>query len=112
MIYINEIKEAYKVLDYDLEKNTHWETIYILSDIANTFKHGEGRSAKRVFKKHPEIFKVDKYNNQRVMDRELTTNSEVVFDIEKIDFNTYADAVISFWKESPEHLEGTYTFEE
>ncbi|MDR4914107.1 hypothetical protein RGU76_03030 [Bacillus pseudomycoides] len=109
---MNEIKEAYKALDYDLEKNTYWETIHILSDIANTFKHGDGRSAKRLFKKHPEMFKVYEYDNQRVMDRELTTNSEVVFEIEKIDFNTYADALINFWKEFPENLEGTYTFKE
>ncbi|MEH7464820.1 hypothetical protein V7166_23075 [Bacillus thuringiensis] len=107
---MNGIKEAYKALGYDLEQNMYWETISTLSDIVNTFKHGDGRSAKRLFKKHPEMFKVDKYNNQRVMDRELTTNSEVVFEIEAIDFNTYADTLISFWREFPERLEGTYTF--
>lgn len=58
------------------------------------------------------MFKVYEYDNQRVMDRELTTNSEVVFEIEKIDFNTYADALIRFWKGFPEILEGTYTVKE
>ncbi|KAB2364184.1 hypothetical protein ACQCWD_20725 [Bacillus thuringiensis] len=109
---MNEIKEAYKAMGYDLEKNMYWETIRTLSDIVNTFKHGVGRSAKRLLKKHPEIFKIDTYNNQRVMDRELTTNFVVVFDIKKIDFNVYANVLINFWEDFPEYLEGTYRFEE
>ncbi|MCF7625455.1 hypothetical protein CQ056_24055 [Peribacillus simplex] len=109
---MTEIKDAYLMLGYDLEKNSNWDTIYVLADIANAFKHGDGRSAKRLFKKHPEMFKLDSYNKERIMDREFTTNSEVVFEIDKINFNTYANALIEFWTEFPEHLTGTHTFNE
>lgn len=109
---MKEIKEVYLLLGYDLEKNSYWETIYVLADITNAFKHGDGRSAKRLFNKHPEMFKLDSSNMERIMDRELTTNFEVVFEIDKIHFDTYANALMGFWTEFPEHLTGTHTFNE
>ena len=108
---LNEIKEAYSLVGYDLNRNSQWEKIKTLHDIVNTFKHGMGRSASRLLKKHPELFLEDKFTGLLVIDLEQTTNFEVIFDIKKIDFNFYADGIIAFWNEVPEHLEGYYTFE-
>lgn len=106
---MNELKDAFNHLDYDLTTNPHWNAIYTLSDIVNTFKHGDGRSAKRLHTTNPSFFKVDS-NNHRIMDSEFTTNSAPVFDLNEIPFDNYADAIISFWNTVPEHLSGTYTF--
>lgn len=106
---MNELKEAFNHLNYDLTTNSNWSDIYTLSDIVNTFKHGDGRSARRLHRNHPSFFKVDS-NNLRIMDAEFTTNNVPVFELDEISFNTYADAIINFWSEVPEHLSGTYTF--
>lgn len=44
------------------------------------------------------------------MDRELTTNTEIVFDLEEVDFKDYSDAIIDLWKNFPGQLSGKYTF--
>lgn len=106
---MNELKDAFSYLNYDLTTNSHWNTIYTLSDIVNTFKHGDGRSAKRLQTNNPSFFKIDN-SNQRIMDSEFTTNSVPVFELEEIPFDNYADALKGFWHEVPEHLSGTYTF--
>lgn len=108
----NEIKESYQHLGYILEMNSHWDKIKILGDITNTFKHGYGRSAKRLFKKHPEMFKSNSFNNERILDRELTTNFKITLEITAINFDSYADSLIGFWNEFPNNISGTYTFKE
>lgn len=108
----DEIKKTYKLLQYDITSNTYWETIYTLGDIVNTFKHGAGRSAKRLFEKKPEYFIIDSFSREPIMNLEHTTNFEVVFDINAMNFDAFSDALIGFWKEMPEHLEGSYTFKE
>lgn len=45
------------------------------------------------------------------MDIELTTNSEIVFDLEKVGFTEFTNAIIEFWEEFPEHLNTVHTFE-
>lgn len=106
---MNWIKEAFKYVDYDLEKTMFWDSITLLSDLINTYKHGDGRSAKRLYKKKPEIFLTGYDGKQRLMDQELTTNSEIVLDIEQLDFKSFADAIIGFWNEFPEHVSGIHT---
>lgn len=108
---MGELKECYKLLNYELTTTSHWGTIEILADLVNTYKHGDGRSAKRLYKKKPELFLKAYYGEERLMDQELTTNSEIVFDMEKIGFDSYANAIIGFWEKFPEHLTSTYTFD-
>lgn len=107
---MGQMKKVYLQMNFSLEESPYWGKINVLSDIANTFKHGEGRSAKRLFNKHPEFFKLTSLAEQRVMDIALTTNSEIVFEIDKIDFNTYAEAIVGFWTDFPERLIGAHTF--
>lgn len=40
---MGEIKKAYEYLKYDLTKTPQWETIELLADLVNTYKHGDGR---------------------------------------------------------------------
>lgn len=107
---ISEIKEAYSYFNYSLYESEHWDRIQQLSDLANAFKHGAGRSSKRLQKKHPEVLAKTPMYHDVVMDQELTTNSEIAFDLEEIDFSTFADILIAFWTDFPEHLNGSYTF--
>lgn len=99
---MGEIKEAYAFLKYDLTKTPQWEEIEVLSDLVNTYKHGDGRSAKRLYNKNPGFFL--KFGDKRVMDVQLTTNGEIVFDIKKIGFNKYTNPIIEFWEDFPERL--------
>lgn len=108
---MNGIKEAYDFLNYDLTNTPQWETIKILADFVNTYKHGDGRSAKRLYKNKPDFFLKGYFGYERVMDIELTTNSEIVFDLEKVGFTEFTNAIIEFWEEFPEHLNTVHTFE-
>lgn len=108
---MGELKECYNLLNYDLTTTSHWGAIETLAYLVNTYKHGDGRSAKRLYKKKPDLFLKAYFGKERLMDQELTTNSEIVFDMEKIGFDSYANAIISFWGEFPEHLTSTYTFD-
>ncbi|MEK5187130.1 MULTISPECIES: hypothetical protein [Solibacillus] len=101
---MGEIKKAYEYLKYDLTKTPQWETIELLADLVNTYKHGDGRAATRLYKKNPDLFLKGFLGDKRVMDVELTTNAEIVFDIEKVSFNKYSNAIIEFWRDFPEHL--------
>lgn len=106
----DELKEAYSVVGFDFDRNPFWEDIKVLKDIVNTFKHGEGNSSKRLLKRNPDYFLKSDFDDKSIMESMRTTNFEVVFDVEKIDFNHYADAIIGFWREMPEYLEGAYSF--
>ncbi|AUJ61375.1 hypothetical protein [Bacillus velezensis] len=99
---MGELKEAYEFLNYDLTKTPQWEAIEVLSDLVNAYKHGDGRSAHKLYNKNPGFFL--KFGDKKVMDVKLTTNGEIVFDIEKIGFDKYTNPIIEFWREFPEHL--------
>jgi len=101
---MGQIKEAYEFLNYDLTKTSQWETVELLADLVNTYKHGDGRSAKRLYNKNPDLFLKGYFGDERLMDVELTTNAEIVFDIEKVGFDKYTNAIIEFWEDFPEHL--------
>lgn len=107
---MGKIKSAFKHVSFDLEATIQWYPISVLADLVNTYKHGDGRSAKRLYKNHPEFFLQYPFSKKRVMDRELTTNTEIVFDLKEVNFKDYSDAIIDFWKDFPEHLSGKYTF--
>jgi hypothetical protein len=106
---MGKIKNEYNYLNYDLTATPQWETVETLADLVNTFKHGDGRSAKKLYLKNPDFFLKAYYGDKRVMDVELTTNNEIVLDIGKIGFNTYSNAIIEFWENFPEHISSVIT---
>lgn len=109
---IGKIKEVYKQVGYDLTGTFQWETVSTLADLVNTYKHGEGNSAKRLHKNHPDFFLKAYFGEERIMDVELTTNGEIVFDLEEVGFDKYPNAIIKFWEEFPEQLTPIVTVEE
>ena len=50
-----------------------------------------------------DLFLKGYFGDERLMDVELTTNSEIVFDLGKVGFSEYTNAFIGFWEEFPEH---------
>ena len=101
---MGQIKEVYEFINYDLTKTSQWETVELLADLVNTYKHGDGRSATRLYNKNKDLFLKGYFGDERLMDVELTTNAEIVFDIDKVGFDKYTNAIIEFWEEFPEHL--------
>ncbi|MFC0414166.1 hypothetical protein ACFFHH_01595 [Cytobacillus solani] len=101
---MGQLKEAYEFLNYDLTKTCQWETVELLADLVNTYKHGDGRSATRLYNKNPDLFLKGYFGDERLMDVELTTNAEIVFDIEKVGFDKFTKVIIEFWEDFPEHL--------
>jgi hypothetical protein len=51
-----EIKNVLKVLNYPIGRVPSWSTIDELNKIANTYKHGDGNSAKSLYRKNKTIF--------------------------------------------------------
>lgn len=66
----------------------------ILADLVNAYKDGDGRSAKRLFRNQPEFFLQSFFSKQRVIGGELTTNIEIVFGLEEVNFKDYSNAII------------------
>ncbi|OZS76969.1 hypothetical protein CF394_13540 [Tetzosporium hominis] len=106
---MGQIKEAYGFLNYDLIKAPQWEAVELLADLVNTYKHGDGRSATRLYNKNPDLFLKGYFGNEKIMDVELTTNGQIVFDIEKVGFEEYIKALIGFWEDFPEYLNPVVT---
>lgn len=84
---LGKIKDAYSLVGYDVTTNSFWSEIRTLGDIVNTFKHGEGRSSRRLLNKNPEILLKSDFDGKSIMESMRTTNFEVVFDVEKLTSN-------------------------
>ncbi|PKE65715.1 hypothetical protein CW674_05265 [Macrococcoides caseolyticum] len=100
---LNKIKNGYNLVGYNIEDTETWPTINELNKLSNAFKHGQGYSFKQLMKINPNIIKKELRNNYDT-DNILTTNNEVIFDLDAIDFENYADKLINFWIEFPENL--------
>lgn len=74
----------------------YWEIIRECSLLSNAFKHGSGRSANELMEIRPEYFV--KSNLGVLMEVNLTTNLEIVFCIEEIDYYYYHSAFTEFWE--------------
>lgn len=128
------LRKILNELNYPLEKMS-WPIIDELNKIANTYKHGDGTSAKRLFLKNKDIFvneitrffyyaeprskeeeqeykasldeeELKKYKEQEkilLMERELTTNMEIVLRIDNTPIEKYVNAIIDFWEKIPEY---------
>lgn len=109
---MGEIKDLYNIAGCNLESYEYWNHINILSDIVNTFKHGKGRSSKRLYNSSPNLFLKSYFSKENLMDQELTSNAAIVLDIEEINIEHYISVIINFWNQFPEHTLGNYVFKE
>lgn len=139
-----DIKGVLKVLNYPLGTTPSWSTIDELNKIANTYKHGDGNSAKSLYRKNKDIFvnsatglfyyeepkskkeeqaylnsldaeEIKEYREKEkilLMERELTTNTEIVLREDKTHFEKYIKAIIDFWETFPEHYTAQVEIEE
>lgn len=130
-----EIKAVLKELNYPIGTIPSWSTIDELNKIAITYKHGDGNSAKSLYRKNKDIFvnqatgffhygepkskmeeleyinsldaeELEEFREHEkilLMERELTTNTEIVLRQDKTPFNKYVNAIIDFWGTFPEH---------
>ncbi|MFT0601297.1 hypothetical protein ACMHYP_10740 [Bacillus cereus] len=129
------IKILFKKLNYPFGETPSWSTIDELNKISNTYKHGDGNSAKSLYRKNKDIFanestrffyydepkskeeerayinsldskELEEYQqNEKILliERELTTNTEIVLRQDKTSFEKYVTAITDFWETFPEH---------
>lgn len=129
-----DVKDLLKKLNYPM--NPTWRGIDELNKIANTYKHGDGQSAKRLdsaffvneatrlfnyeesrTKEEEKTFrrsltekektKYDKDMENKILNRELTTNLAITLRQDKTPYEKYIKAVILFWETFPEDLVST-----
>jgi hypothetical protein len=108
-----KLKEVTKLLkaeaSIDVEAFLSWPLILELRLIANTVKHGEGKSAAKLRRSHPELF-IHPSQRERKQDS-LLSHSRVrkpLFGedlyITPDDFSRYAEGIIVFWTELAEAM--------
>lgn len=100
---INDIKDEFLWLNYNLELQNSWKEINELRLLTNVIKHGDGWSSKQLQKLKPEYFQ-DELKINRLELYKTTLNDEVL-NIEQEDFVRYCKSLIKFWDELPEHLQ-------
>ncbi|MRX52922.1 hypothetical protein GJU41_02965 [Bacillus idriensis] len=88
-----------------------WKTIRECNLISNTFKHGSGKSAKELYKLHPEYFETVISSDTKLMNLYRTTNMEEVLCVERISFEKYVKSMKSFWEKLKMHQSGSVMLE-
>ncbi len=91
-------------IEIAIVKTDIWKLIRECNLISNTFKHGNGHSAKALYKVRPELF--NKADKTKLMDLYMTTNLVEVLDVDKVSFETYANAMKEFWSNMKSHQGG------
>ena len=109
----HHIKQRLKAAGFDVETSKSWPSLSELQLLANTIKHGDGRSCDELKKRRPDLFA---YSSEvkRVMDRELLAAmpiykpmlGESVY-VKPEDFDQFATAVQQFLNELTNWLEST-----
>ncbi|MBA4313092.1 MAG: hypothetical protein C0417_10735 [Chlorobiaceae bacterium] len=91
------IKEIFLKYGVDLTTFKSWSQLNELRIICNVVKHGDGKSANELRGLKPKLFNPDVYRS--------TTSSlfEDILLVSSKEFVEYADMLIAFWDEIPEH---------
>jgi len=97
---LSEIKEKFKLHNVDIENFSCWPQINELSLLCNVIKHGDGRSAKKLRKIKPALFKQEDGTDH--MEIFKTTLLEETLNINEMTLQNYRGALLSFWDEIPE----------
>jgi hypothetical protein len=88
-----DICDTLKKLGSKIESCEWFEDLDTLHLVANTIKHGEGRSSKRLARKEPSLF-----------DSAPDSNTADQLDLNVEHFDRFAQAVRSFWTSMHEHF--------
>lgn len=102
------IKE-YSGVEVPIVETEIWKTIRECNLISNTFKHGNGTSAKALHRLHSEYFETATMT--KLMNLYRTTNMKEVLSVDKISFEKYVTAMKSFWEKMKTHQSGSVKLE-
>jgi len=97
---LSEIKKKFKFHNVDIESFSCWPQIRELSLLCNVIKHGDGKSAKKLQKIKPTLFK--QKDGTDYMKTFKTTLLEETLSIDEKTLQNYSEALLSFWDEIPE----------
>ena len=97
---LSEIKKKFKLHNVDIESFLCWPQIRELSLLCNVIKHGDGKSAKKLRKIKPTLFKQEDGTDH--MKTFKTTLLEETLSIDEKTLQNYSVALLSFWDEIPE----------
>ncbi len=111
---INDFKNKFEFHNIKIDELDSWDEITELRLLSNTLKHGDGRSAQKLKKRHPKYFEngLDKHFEDDFgdlfqldfLDLYNSTLLEKVLNISSDDFQRLCDALINFWKTLPERM--------
>jgi len=104
LFYRREILKRVREGGVDIERLASWKHMQELEALANTVKHGAGRSAKRLGKLRPDLLVPPALADEEgawsepIDDVHLPLAGDDVYVTEKA-FKGFADAVVEFWSE-------------
>lgn len=100
---ITDIADFFKFHGWDMMAEPSMSRIIVLHDVVNAYKHGEGRSFKRVAEKNPEYlddFLIEMNNKGKRIYKPSYEN----LCVRENQFDDFCDAIKDFWKSVPKEL--------
>jgi len=100
---MNDIQSILNKYGIDITTFKSWDLIKELQLLNNTIKHGDGSSARKLYKINKRLFKEDTLSRSKIQYLDSTMLEENLA-ISQKDFQIYADNLIQFWDELPERV--------
>lgn len=97
---LSEIKKKFKLHNVDIESFSCWPQIRELCLLCNVIKHSDGKSAKKLRKIKPALFKQE--DGADYIKTFKATLLEETLSIDEKTLQIYSEALLSFWDEIPE----------
>lgn len=100
---LSQLSDFFKLHGWDMAAEPAMKKIMVLHDVVNAYKHGEGRSFKRLAKSHTEY--LDEYLNE--MNSEEPGRFKARYEnlcVSESQFAEFADAIRNFWYSIPAEL--------
>ncbi|HGO9417112.1 TPA: hypothetical protein ACLBZX_005637 [Bacillus cereus] len=100
---IGKIKTFFLAYQVDITALSCWDKLNELRLLANVIKHGPGGSAEDLLKIRPDLFDAS-HVSTNLLDLYQTTLNDVVINLKKNDFETYANSLSNFWEQLPDSM--------
>ncbi len=98
---MHDFKEYFTFHNVNIELLHSWELLDELRLLSNVIKHGDGDSAKKLFKRNKNLLKQGEFKIGPKLTLD-TTLLEETLNLNQDLFNKYADNIVDFWDELPE----------
>jgi len=106
-VSFGDVQLIFKLHNVDIVNTQAWKKLRELKNLANTVKHGDGKSADKLRKMRPDFFEIPTLFGTREETDTLELYGAVLLDqyslqVSENDLYLYIDATKNFWDEMPE----------